>query len=60
MKPLKFLPLFLLILLTSCSAVKVNYDYDKNVDFNQFKTYAFQKSGIDKVEVSDLDKKKNT
>ncbi len=58
MKPLKFLPLFLLILLTSCSAVKVNYDYDKNVDFNQFKTYAFQKSGIDKVEVSDLDKKR--
>ena len=32
--------------------------YGKNVDFNQFKTYAFQKSGIDKVEISDLDKKR--
>ncbi|MBA4153764.1 DUF4136 domain-containing protein [Flavobacterium sp.] len=58
MKTLKFLPLLLLFLFTSCSSVKVNYDYDKNVDFNQFKTYAFQKSGIDKVEISDLDKKR--
>jgi len=58
MKTIKFLPLLLLFLFTSCSSVKVNYDYDKNVDFNQFKTYAFQKSGIDKVEISDLDKKR--
>ena len=55
---LLLLLLLLLFLFTSCSSVKVNYDYDKNVDFNQFKTYAFQKSGIDKVEISDLDKKR--
>jgi hypothetical protein len=36
----------------------VNSDYDKKVDFSQFKTYAFYKSGIDKVEISDLDKKR--
>jgi hypothetical protein len=58
MKIIKFLPVLLLVLLTSCSSVKVYDDYDKNVDFTQFKTYAFQKSGIDKVEISDLDKKR--
>lgn len=58
MKIIKFLPVFLLVVLSSCSSVKVYDDYDKNVDFSQFKTYAFQKSGIDKVEISDLDKKR--
>jgi hypothetical protein len=38
--------------------VKVYDDYDKSVDFTQYKFYAFQKSGIDKVEISDLDKKR--
>lgn len=58
MKTLKFLPVLLLFLLASCSSVRVYSDYDKNADFNQYKTYAFQKSGIDKVEISDLDKKR--
>ena len=58
MKTLKILPLFLLFFLISCSSVKVNSDYDKKVDFTQFKTFAFYKKGIDKVEISDLDKKR--
>ena len=58
MKTTKILPLLLLFLLASCSSVSVNSDYDKKVDFTQFKTYAFLKSGIDKVEISDLDKKR--
>jgi hypothetical protein len=59
MKTLKILPLLLLsIVFSSCSSVKVNSDYDKKVDFTAYKTYAFYKSGIDKVEVSDLDKKR--
>ncbi len=58
MKTLKFLPLVLLFLFASCSVVRVNADFDKNVDFSQYKTYAFYKAGIDKVEVSDLDKKR--
>jgi len=45
-------------LLTSCSSVKVASDYDQSVDFNKYKTYAFFKPGIDKAEVSDLDKKR--
>ena len=58
MKTLKILPLLLLFVLSSCSSIKVNSDYDKKVDFTQFKTFAFYKNGIDKVEISDLDKKR--
>ena len=59
MKNLKFIPvLVLFLLMVSCQAVHVNSDFDKNVDFSQFKTYAFYKNGIDKVEISDLDKKR--
>jgi hypothetical protein len=58
MKTIKILPILLLFILGSCSSVRVNSDYDKNADFSQYKTYAFHKSGIDKVEISDLDKKR--
>ena len=50
--------LLLLFLICSCSSVSVISDYDKNVDFSPYKTYAFYKTGIDKVEISDLDKKR--
>lgn len=58
MKTFKFLPLLFLLVLSSCSSVKVASDFDKNADFSQYKTYAFYKSGIDKVEISDLDKRR--
>ncbi len=58
MKTLKFIPIVLVLLLTSCNAIRVNSDFDKSVDFSRFKTYAFYKNGIDKVEISDLDKKR--
>lgn len=58
MKLLKFIPLVLFAIVASCSSVRVATDFDKNVDFNQFKSYAFHKPGIDKVEISDLDKKR--
>lgn len=41
-----------------CSSVQVATDYDKKVTFEQYKTFAFYKDGIDKVEISDLDKKR--
>ncbi|WP_274475345.1 DUF4136 domain-containing protein [Mangrovimonas aestuarii] len=50
--------LLVLVIVTSCSSVKVASDYDKNVDFNNFKTFAFYKPGIDKAEISDLDKRR--
>lgn len=58
MKAIKLLPLLLLFTLGSCSSIRVNSDFDKNVDFSQYKTYAFHKNGIDKVEISQLDKKR--
>ena len=58
MKTLKLLSLIILITLSSCSSVRVNADYDKKVSFTNFKSYAYLKSGIDKAEISDLDKKR--
>ena len=58
MKIIRFIPIILLAFLVSCQAVHINSDYDKQVDFSKFKTYAFYKTGIDKVEISDLDKKR--
>jgi hypothetical protein len=57
-KTIQLFSLSLLLVLGACSTVKVDADYDNKVDFSQYKTYAFQKSGIDKVEISDLDKKR--
>ncbi|CAM1368521.1 conserved exported hypothetical protein [Tenacibaculum sediminilitoris] len=59
MKKIKllFLPIVAL-LITSCSSVRVMTDYDTQTDFNQYKTFAFYKTGIDKAQVSDLDKKR--
>lgn len=51
--------LFLCIaFLASCSTIKVATDYDTAVDFNQYKTFAFYKPGIDKADISSLDKKR--
>ncbi len=58
MKIYKILFLIISSFLVSCQAVHINSDYDKTVDFSKYKTYAFYKTGIDKVEISDLDKKR--
>ena len=55
MKILKLLFLLCLVVLTSCSSVRVVSDYDTKVDFTSYKTFAFYKKGIDKASVSDLD-----
>ncbi len=57
LKKLLFLPLIALVI-TSCSSVRVATDYDTKVDFNQYKTFAFYKPGIDKAAISDLDKRR--
>ena len=46
------------ILLISCKSIKVASDYDSQADFNNYKTYAFYKPGIDELEISDIDKKR--
>lgn len=58
MKALKLLSLVFVFLITSCNSLKVVADYDATTDFSQYKTFAFYKKGIDKVEISDLDKRR--
>jgi hypothetical protein len=56
---LKTLPLLaILFMVTSCTSVRVAADYDKNANFATYKTFAFFKTGIDKAEISDLDKRR--
>lgn len=52
------LPIVALLFLSSCVSVRVLADYDKQADFNGYKTYAFYKTGIDRAQISDLDKKR--
>ncbi|WP_425234511.1 DUF4136 domain-containing protein [Ulvibacterium sp.] len=60
MKKVKTLaiPLFVMLFLSSCSSVQVLSDYDKETNFNEYKSYAFYKTGIDQAQISDLDKKR--
>lgn len=59
MKAIKFIPVLFLFILSSCgSSISVYSDFDKSVDFSQYKTYAFNKNAIDKVQISTLDKKR--
>ena len=58
MKAFKLLTITIAILLTSCASVRVTSDYDTQAKFDNYKTFAFYKPGIDKVEISDLDKKR--
>lgn len=59
MKILKLLSVFVFVMfLSSCVSIQVSSDYDSKTDFSQYKTFAFYKKGIDKVEISSLDKKR--
>ncbi|MDR9400545.1 MAG: DUF4136 domain-containing protein [Psychroflexus sp.] len=44
--------------MSSCASVDVSTDYAENVDFSDYNTFAFYKPGIDKAEISDLDKRR--
>ena len=55
----KFLIIFAIALFfTSCATIDVATDYDREVNFDKYQTYAFFKPGIDQAEISDLDKKR--
>lgn len=48
----------LLSSLTSCALIRVSSDYDRAVDFQRYETFAFYKSGMDALKVSDLNKRR--
>ncbi len=60
MKVFKFSIVLLLftVFMTSCNTVRVASDYDQQANFGEYQTYAFFKPGIDKADISDLDKKR--
>lgn len=60
MKKIKIavLPVLIALFLSSCTSVQVLSDYDKDANFKEYKSYAFYKTGIDKAQISDLDKKR--
>ncbi|TJY31833.1 DUF4136 domain-containing protein [Pontimicrobium aquaticum] len=58
-KLIKVFPVLMItLLMTSCTSVRVASDYDRTANFNTYKTFAFFKNGIDKAEISDLDKRR--
>lgn len=50
--------LIIMLVVSSCNSVRVAADFDRNVNFREYKTFAFFKTGIDKAEISDLDKRR--
>lgn len=52
------IPVLFILFLSSCASVNVLSDYDRQTDFKEYKSYAFYKTGIDKAQISDLDKKR--
>lgn len=54
----RFILFFLALSSLQCTSIRTFSDFDKEVDFNQFTTYAFFKPGIEEVAISDLDKRR--
>lgn len=57
-KSIQYLSILMSFLIISCSSIRVSNDYDSQIDFSKYKTYAFSKKGIDKAQINDLDKKR--
>lgn len=53
-----FLGIMAVVLMISCASVDVSTDYASNVDFTKYNSFAFYKPGVDKAEISDLDKRR--
>ncbi|PQL95296.1 DUF4136 domain-containing protein [Apibacter adventoris] len=50
-----FTLLGIFLVYTNCS-ITTSYDYDKSVDFSQYKTFSIYQNGIDSLKLNDLDK----
>ncbi|UYW00571.1 DUF4136 domain-containing protein [Flavobacterium agricola] len=59
MKHIKFLPaLILSLFIASCSSISVSSDYESNVNYSGFKTYAFHEEGVKNSKINDIDKRR--
>ena len=53
-----FIAIIFALTFYSCSSIKVVTDFDSSANFSNYKSFAFSKSQIEKIEISDLDKKR--
>lgn len=47
--------LSILFIVTACSSIKTSFDYDKEVDFTKYKTYAFSEDAVN-LKIDDLNR----
>ena len=45
-------------IICSCNSIRVYSDFDSEINFDNYKSFAFYKKGIDNVAISDIDKKR--
>ena len=50
--------ILMLLAFTSCNTVRVSSDYDRNANFDQYKTFAFHQQGLKDLNMNDLDKRR--
>ena len=50
--------IFLIVLTTGCSSIRVYSDFDSEASFSNYTSFAFFKEGVDQVSISDLDKRR--
>lgn len=53
-----FSALFVVLVLSSCTSLRTAFDYDKEIDFAQYHSFAFYKEGMEQLKVNTLDKKR--
>ena len=54
----KFFLFWSILILSNCSSIRVYSDFDNDIDFSNYKTFAYFRPEIDKVDISDLDKRR--
>ena len=54
----KLILIFFIVLLYSCSSVRVIYDFDSTINFSNYSSFAFSKQEVEKLDISDIDKKR--
>ena len=54
----KLIIILFIFLLSSCSSIRVIYDFDSTINFSNYSTFAFSKQEMEKLDISDIDKKR--
>ncbi len=52
-----FLPIILMVVIASCTSIRVSTDFDRKADFAKYKTFNFSKE-VDKVSLNELNRRR--